>query len=89
MTFEWDPNKAARNRTKHRVSFADALGVFEDSNALTIDDPHRSEERYVTLGLDYLGRIIVVSWTQRGDNIRLISARKATRSEVATYESGT
>jgi uncharacterized protein len=69
--------------------YADAVGVFEDPNAATIDDPHPNEERYVTLGLDFLGRVLVVSWTLRGDSIRIISARKATRSELAAYESGT
>ena len=87
VRFEWDPAKARSNLTKHRVDFADAVAVFEDPRGLTRDDPHPREERFVTLGLDSLGRLLVVSWTQRGkDDIRLISARKATRSEARQYE---
>ena len=86
VTFEWDPGKAARNRRKHRVSFADAVGVFEDPSALTQDDPHPDEIRFVTIGLDVLGRVVVVSWTGRPTAIRLISARKATPAEREQYE---
>lgn len=86
MTFQWDPRKAKSNRSKHKVAFADATAVFEDPSAVTIDDPHPTEERYVTVGLDALGRFIVVSWTPRGGDIRLISARPATKAERADYE---
>ena len=86
MGFEWDPAKAQRNRAKHRVAFADAVGVFDDPRAVTLDDPHPREQRYVTLGLDFLGRVLVVCWTQRGSNIRIISARNATKRERLTYE---
>ena len=58
----------------------------KDPRAVTIDDPHPNEERYVTLGLDLLGHLLVVSWTWRGDDIRLISARPATRHEQGQYE---
>ena len=87
VRFEWDPAKARANAAKHRVTFADATAVFEDLRALTRDDPHPSEERFVTLGLDALGRLHVVCWTPRGKNdIRLISARRATRFESRQYE---
>jgi uncharacterized protein len=62
------------------------VGVFEDPGATTIDDPHPKEERYVTIGLDLLGRVLVVCWTPRGSQIRLISARQAARSERLDYE---
>jgi uncharacterized DUF497 family protein len=86
VDFEWDPVKDQGNRAKHRVAFADAVGVFDDPQAVTLDDPHPQEERYVTLGLDFLGRVLVVCWAQRGSNIRIISARKATKSERLNYE---
>ena len=86
MTFEWDPSKAASNRRKHRISLADAVGVFEDPRALTDDDPHPDENRFHTLGMDYIGRLLVVTWTGRPGAIRIISARKATRAERDQYE---
>jgi uncharacterized DUF497 family protein len=87
VTFEWDPNKAANNRRKHRVDFADAVGVFEDPRALTRDDPHPDELRHITMGLDFLGRVVVVCWTGRRTEIRIISARKAMPAERRQYES--
>lgn len=84
--FQWDPRKARSNLAKHKVSFSDAVGVFEDQQALTVNDPHPAEERYVTLGLDFIGRLPVVSWTLRADDIRLISAQAATRRERTDYE---
>lgn len=88
MSYEWDPAKAQANRAKHRVDFADAVGVFEDPRAMTLRDEHPTEERFVTIGLDLLGRVLVVSWTsrERGNQIRIISARKANKSEVRQYE---
>jgi len=87
VRFEWDPAKARTNLTKHRVDFADATAVLEDPRGLTRDDTHPREERFVTLGLDALGRLLVVCWTPRGkDTIRLISARRATRTESHQYE---
>lgn len=88
MGFRWDPAKARANLGKHGVAFADAVGVFEDPRALTRDDPHPSEERFVTMGLDLLGRVIVVSWAMQAEHIRLISSRKASPSERRHYESG-
>jgi uncharacterized protein len=88
VTFQWDPDKAKANRKKHRVDFADAVAVLEDPYALTRHDPHPREQRFVTLGLDALGRLVVVSWTHRGDDIRIISARPATRAEARNYPEG-
>jgi uncharacterized DUF497 family protein len=85
MTFEWDRGKAEANRRKHRVDFADAVGVFEDPYALSRPDPFPAEERVATLGRDLLDRLIVVVWTWRGEAIRLISARPATPRERRHY----
>ena len=85
--FEWDKSKARQNETKHGVSFADTFGVFEDPNALTLDQVVSGEERHVTIGMDAFGLVLVVVYTWRGDNIRIISARKAMRSEAKQYES--
>lgn len=87
MTYQWDPGKAASNLQKHGVDFADAVGVFEDERGLTIKEQHAAgEQRLVALGTDFLGRILVVVYTNRGDDIRLISARPATRRERRAYE---
>jgi uncharacterized DUF497 family protein len=86
VSFQWDQGKAQANLEKHGVDFADAVGVFEDPHAKTVDDPHPDEERFVTLGLDFLGRVVVVVWTSRDDEIRIISARGATRRERGQYE---
>ena len=85
VTFQWDRRKARANLSKHRVDFADAVGVFDDPYSVTIDDPDPREERYLTIGLDLLGRVVVVCWTARGKEIRLISARPATRRERVEY----
>lgn len=87
MNYQWDHFKAAINVDKHGIDFPDAVGVFEDEWALTIKEQLvDSEQRLVTLGVDFLGRILVVVFTFRDDDIRLISARRATRSERGTYE---
>ncbi len=83
---EWDPGKAAANLEKHGIDFADAVTVLSDEMALTLGDAHPTEERYVTLGMDALGRVLVVAYTWRGDDVRIISARKANRSERRQYE---
>ncbi|HEV8262342.1 MAG TPA: BrnT family toxin [Burkholderiales bacterium] len=85
---EWDPDKAASNLRKHGVDFADAVGVLEDPRAVTIPDDAADEERYVTVGMDLLGRVLVVCWTWRNDDVRLISARKADAHERHAYEEG-
>jgi len=84
--YEWDPAKAAANLAKHGVDFADAVGVFEDDRAITIDDNSTDEARFKTLGSDFLSRVLVVAYTYRGDRIRLISARKATARQRDLYE---
>jgi uncharacterized protein len=86
MSFEWDPNKAKSNLQKHGVRFSDSVSIFEDENALTILDEDETEERYVTIGLDVLGQLLVVVFTWRKENIRIISARKATNNERKVYE---
>ena len=85
MTFEWDPEKAQKNRKKHGISFADAVEVLSDEYAITIEDRSSQEQRYITIGLDALGRILVVVYTWRGESIRIISARKATARERTEY----
>lgn len=85
MNFEWDPNKAQSNYKKHGVKFSDAVGVFEDENAITIKDEHKNEERFITIGMDFLSRILVVVYTFRDVVIRIISARKATARERKVY----
>ncbi len=86
MDFAWDPAKAATNFAKHGIHFADAIFVLEDDFARTIHNPgSEEEERWITIGLDALGRILVVVYTWRGKRIRLISARPATRREKREY----
>jgi len=83
---EFDPDKARANFRKHRISFADAEQALRDPNAVTIEDPDvEGERRFVTLGMDSLGRILVIVHTPRGDRIRIISARKASRGEAENY----
>lgn len=85
--FEWDPKKAEINRRKYGVSFADAVMVFDDPRALTIEEQDiDGEERSITVGLDDLGRLLVVVYSYRGQHIRIISARKANEYERAEYE---
>jgi uncharacterized protein len=88
MQFEWNPRKSATNFRKHGVSFDEAATVFKDDLSLTGDDPEHSliEERFVTFGVSGAGRLLVVFYTERGDRIRIISARPATRSERKMYE---
>jgi uncharacterized protein len=89
MEVEWDPNKAAINLQKHGVRFSDAEAVLFDPNALCFEDATaQGEQRFVVIGMDHLWRLLVVVYTDRGDRVRLISARSATRSERRQYESG-
>ncbi len=86
VQIEFDPVKARANLAKHKVSFAHAEQVLRDPNAVTMEDPDAQDElRFVTLGMDALGRILVVVHTPRGDRVRLISARKASRGEAGQY----
>ena len=86
--FEWDEDKADRNLRKHGVSFAEGSTVFADPLSLTIPDPLHSadEERFVTLGLSYRERLVVVAYAERGERVRIISARPATSRERKDYE---
>lgn len=86
MTYEWDPDKAKSNFKKHGIRFADAVGVFEDEKAISIEDEHESESRFITIGMDFLSRILVVVYTFRKLVIRIISARKASARERKMYE---
>jgi uncharacterized DUF497 family protein len=85
VVFEWDPAKAGENAQKHGVRFADAEGVFEDPYALHQEDDQEAEARWVRIGFDRLGRLVVVSYTERDEKIRLISARKADKGERDQY----
>ena len=86
MAYQWNEDKAAANLRKHGIDFADAVSVFSDDLAITIPDERFDEERFITIGIDAFGRVLVVVYTMRGDEIRLISARKATRREQQQYE---
>jgi len=86
VDIEFDPAKAQANLSKHRVSFAHAEQALRDPLAVTIEDPDSvGEQRLVTLGLDALGRVLIVVHTPREDRTRLISARKASRGETEQY----
>jgi len=88
MEYEWDPAKAKANLRKHRVSFADAALTLEDPRALTIADPDASgEQRFVSLGSDPVGQVLVTVFAPRGRRTRIISSRKASRAEQRAYES--
>jgi len=88
LAFLWDPAKAAANLRKHKVSFPEATTAFADPHSQAVPDPDHSaaETRFVLLGTSTRGRLLVVVHTERGDAIRLISARKATRKERKAYE---
>jgi len=88
MRFQWDPRKAKLNLRKHRVSFEEATTAFRDPLSATGDDPDHSlsENRFVTFGVSSKGRLLTISHTQRGELIRIISARPATKQERKIYE---
>lgn len=88
LLFEWDPKKARRNLATHGVSFDEASTVFEDLLAMTIGDPLHSdqEDRFVLLGYSQRNRLLIVVHTERGDRIRIISARSANKKERLLYE---
>ena len=88
MNFEWDPRKAAVNRRKHGVSFHDAATVFGDPLALTYPDPDHSvvEQRFITAGTSKAGSSLIVAHADRGETVRIISARKMTARERKQYE---
>jgi uncharacterized protein len=85
--FEWDEAKAGANLKKHSVSFDEGATVFTDPYSITVLDPgHSMEERYLNIGISDKRRVLVVSFVERGMNIRIISCRKATRLERRRYE---
>jgi uncharacterized DUF497 family protein len=88
LEFEWDPNKATVNRRKHKVSFEEATTVFGDPFSATFPDPDHSEdeERLITIGLSDHHRLLLVSHAERGNRIRIISARELTSHERSQYE---
>jgi uncharacterized protein len=90
MKFEWDDSKAVSNFSKHRVSFDEAKTVFDDPLYVDFYDPDHSddEERYLIVGESSRGRLLIVSYTERKDSIRIISAREVTKLEREAYEEG-
>ena len=88
LEFEWDPLKAESNLKVHGVSFHEATTVFRDTLSITIADPDhsKSENRFIDIGLSHRGQLLVVSYTERKDRIRIISARHANRAERKSYE---
>jgi uncharacterized protein len=90
LTFEWDPAKAASNRHKHGVSFEEAATVFLDAYARIFDDPSGAgpEPRFLLVGLSAARRILIVVHVERGEHLRIISAREATRRERRSLEEG-
>lgn len=87
MDFDWDPDKQRANLRKHGIELADTVAVFRDPYAMTVEDSAHDEQRFVTMGLDALGRILVVVYAYRAPNtIRIISARKADASERKQYK---
>ncbi|MBX7244543.1 MAG: BrnT family toxin [Candidatus Sumerlaeaceae bacterium] len=88
MKFEWDPRKALLNFAKHGVSFGEAATVFRDPLSATAFDPAHSkqEDRFITFGISAPGRLLIVAHTDRGEIIRIISARCATKREKRIYE---
>jgi len=88
MQFSWDPDKDRLNQSEHGVSFQEASTVFGDPLAVTVADPDHSigEERFVTIGQASASQLLVVCHTEQGDNIRIISARRATLRERKNYE---
>jgi uncharacterized DUF497 family protein len=90
MDFEWDDTKAESNERKHGVTFIGAMTIFGDPLSVTGYDPRHAddEDRFLTMGTSVDGRLLVVSHTDRGDTVRIISARVATRRERKDYEDG-
>ena len=88
LKFEWDPAKAEANLKDHGVSFDEATTVFRDTLSITISDPDHSdsEDRFIDIGMSHRKQLLVVSYTERQDKIRIISARQPTRAERKSYE---
>jgi uncharacterized protein len=90
MEFEWDTQKAKSNLSKHNVSFEEAQTVFDDPLYVDFYDPDHAEDehRYIIIGESSRSRILLVSYTERGDKIRIISARLVTKQELKAYQEG-
>ena len=90
MKFEWDTKKSVTNARKHRISFNEAASVFGDPLAITFPDPHHSKDeiRFLVFGVSKFNKLLVVSYTERLDTVRIISAREATGYERRIYEDG-
>ena len=90
MEFEWNPDKAALNFEKHGISFQEAATVFNDNLSVTFPDLAHSiaESRYVIIGVSRFGQLLAIAHTERGEKVRIISARKATLQEKRFYEEG-
>jgi hypothetical protein len=88
VEFEWDPKKEAKNIRKHKVTFSEAATVFGDTLSTTVSDPDHSEEedRYIIIGQSQRARLLMVSHTERGERIRIVSARPLTPTEREAYE---
>ena len=88
MEFQWDPHKAETNLKKHGVSFTEAGTIFGDEMAITVPDPDHSgeEDRFITIGWSNHRRLILVSHTDRGEKVRIISVRELTKAERKEYE---
>ena len=88
LIFEWDPEKGRENEQRHGVSFLEASEVFDDDHSSSVSDPDHSanEDRYLIFGISKQGKHLVVSYTERGERIRLISARHMTSRERRAYE---
>jgi uncharacterized protein len=91
VEFEWDPKKEAKNIGKHKVAFSEAATVFADTLSTTVPDPDHSEDedRYIIIGLSQRHRLLMVAHTERGERIRIISARPLTPTEREAYEEET
>ena len=90
MRFEWNPQKAHINLSKHGIDFAEATTVFTDSLSVTYVDPDHSqnEERWIIIGMSVRKRLLIVAHTDRGESVRIIRAREVTRRERKLYEDG-
>jgi uncharacterized DUF497 family protein len=90
LNFEWDEKRARENLKNHQVSFHEAISIFSDPAAVTISDPDHSESehRFIAIGTSAKSRALLVVYTERRGNARIISCRKATRRERRTYEEG-
>jgi uncharacterized DUF497 family protein len=88
LRFSWDPAKAAANARKHGVTFSEAASVFGDTLSIAGFDPDHSdnEDRYILVGTSLQGRLLLVAYTEHGEKLRIISARKLTRKERKAYE---